>query len=512
MTARDDVSDTEDFFEMSLDHLCVAGVDGYLKRVNPSWTRTLGWTAEELMSRPSVELVHPDDRTATLAARQRLEQGAPMGPLTNRYLCKDGSFRWFEWRSIAHLDRGLVYAGARDVTEQKLAEELLAQAQERETQLQRRLTFADRMASIGTLAGGVAHEINNPLACVTANIALMIEELGGRAPQLSPLREMAADVQDAAERIRKIVRALATFSRADEEQRAPVDLHAVLELATAMISHELRDRARVVREYGAVPPVEADESRLTQVFINLLVNAVQALPEGRSETNEIRLRTATDAAGRAVIEVTDTGAGIRPEVMTRIFDPFFTTKPVGIGTGLGLSICHTIVTGLGGEISATSEPGRGTTFCVVLPAVSPRRRDPAPPADSAPAVTAPAAILVVDDEPAVGTVLARVLRHHDVTVVHAARTALDLLEAGSRFDVIFSDLMMPEMSGMDFYDELVLRHPEAARRVVFVSGGAFTPRAGEFLETVTNPRLGKPFDARAVRAVVQQLIAGAAES
>ncbi|HSO32689.1 MAG TPA: ATP-binding protein, partial [Labilithrix sp.] len=266
------------------------------------------------------------------------------------------------------------------------------------------------------------------------------------------------------------------------------------------------------REYGAVPPVEADESRLTQVFINVLVNAAQALPEGRSETNEIRLVTTTDAAGRAVIEVHDTGAGIRPEVMTRIFDPFFTTKPVGIGTGLGLSICHTIVTGLGGEISATSEPGRGTTFRVVLPAVSPRRHDPAPPADSAPAVTAPAAILVVDDEPAVGTVLARVLRHHDVTVVHAARTALDLLEAGTRFDVIFSDLMMPEMSGMDFYDELVRRHPEAARRVVFVSGGAFTPRAGEFLETVTNPRLGKPFDARAVRAVVQQLIAGPAES
>ena len=177
MPTRRDISDTEDFFEMSLDCLCVAGLDGYLKRVNPSWTRTLGWTAAELMAVLSVNFVHPDDRERTLAARQKLGAGSDMGPLVNRYRCKDGSYRWFEWRSVGHGERGLVYAAARDVTEQTLSEERLRQAQERERQLQRQLTFADRLASVGTLAGGVAHEINNPLASVMANVALIIESL-----------------------------------------------------------------------------------------------------------------------------------------------------------------------------------------------------------------------------------------------------------------------------------------------------------------------------------------------
>jgi PAS domain S-box-containing protein len=511
MASRDDISNTEDFFEMSLDNLCVAGLDGYFKRVNPAWTRTLGWTASELISRPSVEFVHPDDRASTLGGREKLQMGGAMGPLCNRYLCKDGSFRWFEWRSIAHLDRGLVYAAARDITEQKLAEERMTQADEREEKLQRQLTFADRMASIGTLASGVAHEINNPLACVTANISLMIEELAGERPQQSELREMAEGVQDAAERIRKIVRGLKTFARSDKERRAVIDLRPVLELATDITLNQIRDRVRIVRTYGDTPWVEADEARLGQVFINLLVNAAQALPEGPSEKNEIRIVTTTDAAGRAVVEVRDTGAGISASAMARIFDPFFTTKAVGVGTGLGLSICHSIVTGMGGEISATSEPGCGTTFRVVLPGVPPARSDIVASLPSPRTVTG-ATILVVDDEPAVGNMLARVLRGHQVTVVLAAKKAIELFEAGKRFDIIFSDLMMPEMSGMDFYDDLARRFPDAARRVVFVSGGAFTPRAHAFLERVTNVRIDKPFDPQTVRNLVQQQIASARDT
>jgi PAS domain S-box-containing protein len=371
-------ADTEAFFEMSLDNLCVAGADGYLKRVNPSWTRTLGWTAAELLSRPSIEFVHPDDRAATIDGRTRLTKGSAMGPLINRYLCKDGTFRWFEWRSIAHADRGLIYASARDITEQKIVEERLAHADEREAVLQRKLIFAERMASIGTLAGGVAHEINNPLACVTVNIAMILEELEVAPHADADLRAMAVDVRDAAERIRRIVRGLKTFSRVDEERSAVLDLRAVLDIATDMTSHELRDRARVVKDYGDTPLVEADEARLGQVFINLLVNAAQALFEGNSDPHEIRIVTTTDGAGRAVVEIHDTGVGIEAALMHRIFDPFFTTKTVGTGTGLGLSICHTIVTGLGGEISATSEPGRGTTFRVVLPAASSGRSTPAP--------------------------------------------------------------------------------------------------------------------------------------
>jgi two-component system cell cycle sensor histidine kinase/response regulator CckA len=506
---RDAVADTDDFFEMSLDNLCVAGLaDGYFKRVNASWTRTLGWTAEELMARPSVEFVHPDDRASTLGGRKKLQMGSAMGPLVNRYQHKDGSYRWFEWRSIAHVDRGLVYAAARDITEQKIAEERLAQAADREKQLERQLTFADRMASVGTLANGVAHEINNPLACVAANIAMMIEELERTDDPRSDLREMASDVQVAAERIRKIVRGLYTFSRVEEERIGVIDLRPVLDLATDMTASNIRDRAHLVKDYGDTPLVDGDEARLGQVFMNLLMNAAQALPAGRKETNEIRVVMTTDVEGRAVIEIRDTGTGIPASLMGRIFDPFFTTKPVGVGTGLGLSICHTIVTGMGGDITAASEPGRGTTFRVVLPPslASDARADAAPASDGH--VYARAAILVVDDEPAVGTALARVLREHDVTVVSKAEQGLELLETGKQFAVIFSDLMMPEMSGMEFYDEVERRFPDVARRVVFVSGGAFTAQANAFLERVSNARVDKPFDPHAVRTLVQQHIAG----
>jgi two-component system cell cycle sensor histidine kinase/response regulator CckA len=505
-----------DFFERSLDHLVVAGFDGYIKRLNPAWTRTLGWSAEELTSRPSVEFVHPEDREATLGGRQKLTKGSDMGPLVNRYLCKDGTFRWFEWRSVADVERRLIYAAARDVTERKLAEERLADAKELQEKLQRQLIFADRMASVGTLAAGVAHEVNNPLAFVVANIAMIADGLAALGDERSPsavkdLLEMADDVLMGAERIRKIVRSLRTFARAEKERLAALDVEPVLELAINMTFNEFRHRARLTRDHGTLPLVEADEARLGQVFVNLLVNAAQAIPEGDSTANEIRIVTSTDAAGRAVIEIRDTGAGIPAHLLSRVFDPFFTTKPVGIGSGLGLSICHNIVTAMGGEITVASEEGRGTTIRVVLNAATAGasetatapRMDATPPKNA----TVSAAILVVDDEPAIGTVLRRVLREHDVTAVTTATEALDLLASGKRFDVVFSDVMMPEMSGMDFYDQLTRRFPADAEHVIFVSGGAFTPAAADFLERVSNERLEKPFDPQHVREMVQRRLA-----
>jgi two-component system cell cycle sensor histidine kinase/response regulator CckA len=507
-STRDDVADTNDFFEMSLDNLCVAGFDGYFKRVNPSWTRTLGWTREELLASPVIDFVHPEDREVTLGGRQSLHRGAGMGPLINRYRCKDGSYRWFEWRSVAHADRALVYAAARDVTEKKLADERLAEANAREEALRRQLTFADRMASVGTLASGVAHEINNPLASVVANLALIVESIELTPGRPEELRKMLDDAQEGAVRIGAIVRGLKTFSRPEEERRAVVGLHTVMDAAVSLTLHGIRQRARLVKDYGQPPLVDIDEARMAQVFVNLLVNATQSFAEGHSDENEIRIATSTDASGRAVIEIRDTGQGIPPLVLGRIFDPFFTTKSVGAGTGLGLSICHAIVTAMGGEISATSELGRGTVFHVVLPAANavPSAVAATIPIAVAPAALARGTILVVDDEPAVGAALGRVLRDHKVTVVTAAQKALDLIASGTRFDVILSDLMMPEMSGMDFYAELARRFPNAARRVVFVSGGAFTPKAQAFLDSVPNLCMDKPIDPKQLRDRVQQFL------
>ncbi len=511
MRELDAFSGGAEFFEMSLDLLSISSFDGFFKRVNPSWTKVLGWTTEELMARPLIEFVHPDDRAATLAGRAGLKANQPLIGLNNRYVCKDGSYRWLEWRSVGHPEREVVYGVARDVTKQREGERVLQETKELQERMQRQLILTDRLASVGMLAAGVAHEINNPLAYVVANLDLLHEEIAEAAatsasPALDCWLEAVREAREGSDRIRKIVRGLKTLSRAEEEHRSVVELYPVLELAVNMAFNEIRHRARLVKEYGETPLVEVDDARLGQVFINLIVNAAQAIPEGDSEANEIRIVTSTDALGRAVIEVLDTGPGIPAPLLGRVFDPFFTTKPIGVGTGLGLSICHSIVTSMGGEITASNREGRGARLRVVL-APAPAQLTEAPVSSRVPAQgSGRAAVLVVDDERAVGTILGRVLSQHDVTTVTSAREALDLIDGGKCFDLILSDLMMPGMSGMEFYDTVARERAEVAERMVFMSGGAFTPSARAFLDRVPNQRLEKPFNLAAIRGVVQKFV------
>ncbi|HEU0031382.1 MAG TPA: ATP-binding protein [Kofleriaceae bacterium] len=495
--------DRERFFELAFDLFCIANRKGQFERVNAAWTRILGWTAEELYAMPSLTLIHPEDLSRTIDAARTLLETGTLATYANRYRAKDGSYRWFEWHAVVHGSQQYFHATARDITEQM-------QAHEERERMAKQLILADRLASVGTLAAGVAHEINNPLSAVVGNLDLITEELSPIADQLAPerlaeLRALIADAHAGAERVRKIVLGLKTFSRAEQERRTVLDVQQVLELSISMTNNEIRHRARLVKDYRSVPVVLADEARLGQVFINLLINAAHAIPEGNAEANEIRVRTSTDDRGRAVIEVIDTGSGISEATLARIFDPFFTTKPVGQGVGLGLSICHTIVTALGGTITAASEPGAGTTFRIVLPAAV--RVERAAPRPLPIAVrTRRATVLVVDDEAIVGITLTRLLREHEITYVARAREALDLIAAGKRYDVIVSDLMMPEMSGMDFYDELRRDHPELVDRVVFVTGGAFTSAAHAFLDSIPNVRLEKPFDAKTIRETLKQFV------
>jgi len=257
---------------------------------------------------------------------------------------------------------------------------------------------------------------------------------------------------------------------------------------------------------GAMPEVEANESRMGQVFLNLLVNAVEALPEGPVDRNRIWIRTFTDEAGRAVVEVSDDGPGIPAGDLPYIFDPFFSTKQ-GDGSGLGLPVCHNIVTTAGGEITVESVEGRGTTFRVVLPPASRSREvvheTPRPERTG----TAPRArVLIVDDEPLVAKSIRRALRHHDVTVVHGGSEAVELLtgDDGASFDVVLCDIMMPEVTGMDVHDAVRERAPGREEIIVFMTGGAFTPRARAFLDSVPNRRIEKPFDVSVVRDIVDE--------
>jgi CheY-like chemotaxis protein/two-component sensor histidine kinase len=380
--------------------------------------------------------------------------------------------------------------------------------------MQEQLLISDRMASVGTLAAGVAHEINNPLAALIANVDFALEELNrldGDNPCVPEIRSPLQDAREAADRVRMIVRDLKVFSRSgDEERRGPVDLEQVLESSLRMAWNEIRHRARLEKDYGEVPPAWGNEARLGQVFLNLVVNAAQALPEGRSDKNEIRVITRA-VNGNVVVEIRDTGTGIPAEVLPHIFDPFFTTKPAGVGTGLGLAICHRIVTGLGGTITVESRLGHGTVFTVTLPTRPAVREkggtNPSLPA-FAPAARGRGRILVIDDEPMINSILRRMLgRDHEVSSASSVREALERLKKDEHFDLIMCDLMMPEMTGMDLHAELLRTNPALAARLVFMTGGAFTPAARDFLDNVPNARVEKPFDVQNLRALVQTLLA-----
>jgi len=372
------------------------------------------------------------------------------------------------------------------------------------------LQLADRMASVGTLAAGVAHEINNPLAYVLANLDFALAELAAPTAGPEELGRALGEARDGAVRVREIVRDLKSFSRVSEAEREPVDVRKVLQSAVALAQNEIRHKARLAIEYGEVPPVLASEHRLGQVFLNLLINAAQAIPDGQADRQLVNAATFLAEDGRVAVEITDTGSGIPAEVLPRIFDPFFTTKPVGVGTGLGLSIAHGIVAELGGELTVRSELGSGSIFTVRLPPApaGARPRSAAAPGP-APRSAQGARVLVVDDEPLVGRAVARILSPpHQVTVALTGQEALDRL-ASEPFEVVLCDLMMPGLTGMDVHQRLLERSPEQAARMVFLTGGAFTEPAREFLARVPNPRLDKPFEPATIRlAVVKAMAAG----
>jgi len=341
----------------------------------------------------------------------------------------------------------------------------------------------------------------------------MLEEIDAATPAelgtcLTNFREMAQEAHVGAERIRRIVLGLKTFSRSEEERPTVVHIEALLDLSINMTHNEIHQRAQLVKDFADIPAVWADESRLGQVFINLLINAAQAIEEGDCESNEIRVVTRKDNVGRVVVEVRDSGHGIQEQHLARIFDPFFTTKPTGLGTGLGLSICHNIIASLGGQIDVTSVVGKGSTFRVVLPAAQ-------LPLATTLSGTKPqdrqltgANVLVVDDETSIGAALTRVLRGHTVTAVTSAKAAVALLQEGRSYDVVFCDLMMPQMSGMDFFGQLQTDFPQVATKVVFMTGGAFTPKSHAFLDHTANQCVDKPFESQRVRNIVQEFLKG----
>ena len=421
----------------------------------------------------------------------------------------------------------MVQATVRDESERKRLQGSMAQA--------------DRLASMGMLAAGVAHEINNPLAYVRYNTESLAQDIpkladalklaasairgqlgeaayaeifGANASLVEPAAladvvERTRESLEGIERIVAITRGLSTFSRVEQTNRAKVDVSVAIEVAINMAHNELSHRARLVKEIGPMPSVLASEGKLSQVFLNLLVNAAHAIDEGNVPNNQITVR-AWPEADQICVEIIDTGKGIAPENLQKIFEPFYTTKGVGVGSGLGLSISRNILSEFGGSLSVTSELGTGSRFLVRLPAmrefVLQSGQGTAPEGRG----SVHGRILVVEDEAAINKSLVRLFGHdHQVVSVTSGKEAQDLILSDPNFDFILCDLMMARMSGIEFHAWLVTHDPRLAHQLAFLTGGAFTPKAREYLASVGNLTIEKPFDAKALKCQVSEMIRAA---
>ena len=373
---------TDPFFELSIDMLCIAGTDGFFKRINPAFAKILGHSHDELVSRPFVEFVHPDDVESTLLEIRRLDTGLPTVMFENRYLDHAGVARWIQWNATAPNADGLIYAVARDITAYKKAtDDLRRYAEELEHSnhqlkaTQEQLIQAEKMESIGRLASGVAHEVKNPLALLLLGVNYLS---GGVDPNDPHLPRILVEMTQAITRADRIVRGLVNFSAENRLHLAPVDFRALADDVILMMRHELtRSAVRVDLEVGKeVPPVLADRGRLEQVLVSLITNAIQATEgeekpgilirakrmvlddilrnEGARTLDHLR-----DGDDVVVIDVIDNGPGIDPAVLPKVFDPFFTTKATGIGTGLGLTVVSRIVDLHRGRVAIANDPGRG---------------------------------------------------------------------------------------------------------------------------------------------------------
>lgn len=369
---------------------------------------------------------------------------------------------------------------------------------------QAELVQAEKLSTLGKLTAGVAHELNSPLSVVTLETALLRQAVGS-----GPLAGHADRILQAAERCARTVRNFLVLARQHRPEREEVELNHVVREAVELLAYPLRE-ANVETRLALTPDLPtlwADPNQLHQVVVNLITNAHQAMRE-HPAPRRLSVATRSDPArGRVVLEVADTGPGIPPEIQGRIFEPFFTTKATGQGTGLGLSLCLGIIEGHGGTIGVESLPRGGAVFRIELPVNAP----PATETEAAAVDTAPPlrgkAILVVDDEPGVAAALADLLRldDHDVETAANGARALDKLRARG-YDLILSDIKMPELDGPGLYRELARRYPGLRKRVIFFTGDMLNPTTAAFLEETGLPSLTKPFDMDEVRQAVQRAL------
>ncbi|MBX7165860.1 MAG: PAS domain-containing protein [Pirellulales bacterium] len=361
-------------WNLSLDLLSIGSFDGYLKQVNPAWSRLLGWSEPELLAHAWLHFVHPEDQDATIAATKRLLNGTPILGFENRFRCADGGYRWLSWNAFPLSDLQTTFAVTRDVTERKETEfelvryrdhlEALVDARTQELEESRRqLVQSERLASVGTLAAGIAHEINNPVGTILLSAQVALRQLGPTTPPERAREALQAIVNDA-KRCGRIVRSVLQFSRQQATDKWPAQLNDCVHQAALSLRKPLADReiALQLDLDESLPPVRINPTEMEQVLVNLLQNAAEASKPRSS------IRVTSNVDGAAVrMAVIDQGHGMSSEVRARLFDPFFTTRRNQGGTGLGMSIAYGIIMDHDGAMHVDTEVGRGTTITVELP-------------------------------------------------------------------------------------------------------------------------------------------------
>ena len=479
------------------------GVGRKIIFVNRAFTLMTGFTPEDAIGRTPDITIGPETNRDALEKIKHARDAREHARVEILKYRKDGTQFWAEMDLIPVYDEHREFshycAFLRDVTARHAA-----QVRRMET---------ERLAAIGTLAAGVAHEMNNPLAYALMNVGFIEDELpeliaeskDPSAGRWAELVRTVDEIRHGVSRVAQIVRDIRSFSRLDTPA-APCRVPVLVERAVQMARAGMPNCARIATQYDATSEVIADAGRLSQVFLSLVLNALEATPanDGIARTVDVR---AFDDGDSVVIEVRDEGVGIAPEVLPRIFDPFFTTKEPGKGTGLGLSISYGIVRSAGGTMTVESKRGLGTVARVTLPAASSvAAAQKGTPSDPIDVVSLRLRILVIDDEPMIGRALKRSLSDRDdVVVCQSGADALDLLEASREYHLILCDLSMPGISGATLYGRISQRWPELVRRVVIMTGGASTDSTRLFLEQTAVTKLDKPIDMTALRRILDQV-------
>lgn len=463
---------------------------GIVVYVNPAVLRVLELPSlEAVIGRHVGEFVHPEDRA--LVAERLAQVSAGRGPLPlseQRFVSTSGRVVRLETAPVP----GVLFDGvptaivvARDITERR--------------EMEARLLTAERMASVGSLASCLAHQLNNPLTYVLANVSYaargLAQLLVGRAAddvaRAMSLEIALADARQGVERVRSVVAELTTLSNAALEEDSALEVRKILESSITLASNEIRHRARLEKNIGELPAVWANEVGLGLVFLNLLLVTARRIEEGSVNAHALAVTAGTDASGWAEIVIREVGPA--------------SVRELDGGVPPGLHICHTIIAGLGGKLVSLEEAGRPVGHVVRLPpsAEAPTRGLRVVPVPLEPVVLGDrrARILVVDDEPVIAATMRRALEGHDLYVVTSGRDALELCR-GMPFDLVLCDLMMPDLTGMDLYEELRRDAHGMEKQIVFMTGGAFTDRARRFLTQV--PWVGKPFDVDEIQAIVQR--------